>query len=66
MVGVGEKGKQSILARCCIVNWHGNVIYDKHVKPQKTVTDFRTFVSGIRPKDLRNATTFQEVQKRSR
>jgi len=63
MVGVGDNGVRSALARCCIVNWHGNIIYDKYVKPQEAVTDFRTFVSGIRPKDLRKAISFREVQK---
>ena len=28
------------------------VLYDKHVRPQEKVTDYRTAVSGIRPHDV--------------
>jgi hypothetical protein len=35
------------------VNKWGNVVYDKHVRPQEFVKDFRTAVSGVRPRDLR-------------
>jgi hypothetical protein len=34
------------------VNKWGNVVYDKHVRPQEFVKDFRTAVSGVRPRDL--------------
>jgi hypothetical protein len=34
MVGVGIEGKESMLARVCIINSFGNVIYDKFVKPR--------------------------------
>jgi hypothetical protein len=34
MVGVGIDGKESMLARVCIINSFGNVIYDKFVKPR--------------------------------
>lgn len=52
MVGVGMNGKDSILARVSIVNQHGKVLYDKFVKPTEEVVDYRTAVSGIRPRDL--------------
>ncbi|KAF1332826.1 Rna exonuclease 4, partial [Globisporangium splendens] len=42
MVGVGLSGKTSVLARCSIVDYNGNVVYDKHVRPVEKVTDFRT------------------------
>lgn len=35
------------------MNQWGNVVYDKHVRPQEFVQDFRTEVSGVRPRDLR-------------
>ena len=55
MVGGGQKHcEYSMLARCSIVNNHGNVIYDKYVKPMDTIVNFRTRYSGITPKDLRN------------
>lgn len=54
MVGVGPDGEDSILARVSLVNQFGKCIYDKHVKPTERVTDYRTAVSGIRPKDIKN------------
>ncbi|MGH0135835.1 UNVERIFIED_CONTAM: hypothetical protein FKN15_029152 [Acipenser sinensis] len=53
MVGVGQSGEDSIVARVSIVNHFGKCIYDKYVKPTEKVTDYRTAVSGIRPKDLK-------------
>lgn len=35
------------------VNKWGNVIYDEYVRPLDHVVDFRTKISGIRPRDLR-------------
>lgn len=52
MVGVGENGRESALARVSIVNWHNDVIVDKYVKVDQPVTDYRTFVSGISPAHL--------------
>ena len=57
MVGVGYGGTDSVLARVSIVNCHGHCVYDKFVKPREKVTDYRTHVSGIRPKDLENGNT---------
>lgn len=63
MVGVGYEGAESILARVSIVNQFGQCIYDSFVKPTEEVTDYRTAVSGVRPRDLENAAEFKEVQK---
>ena len=52
-VGVGPGGTESVLARCSLVNHHGFCVYDKFVQPREQVTDYRTFVSGVRPRDLR-------------
>ena len=38
MVGVGEGGVDSILARVSIVNQYGHPVYDKYVKPTETVS----------------------------
>ncbi len=62
MVGVGNLGKESALARCCIVNWDGEVVYDQYVRPKEFVTDFRTSVSGIQSKHLRKAIELTECQ----
>jgi RNA exonuclease 4 len=52
MVGVGEGGTRSALARVTIVNWNEETIYDRLVRPTEPVTDYRTFVSGITKDDL--------------
>ncbi|KAG7335997.1 hypothetical protein KOW79_000690 [Hemibagrus wyckioides] len=62
MVGTGPKGHCSELARCSIVSYDGNVIYDKFIKPVNPVTDLRTRWSGIRWKDLHKATPFKQAQ----
>lgn len=54
MVGVGPEGIESTLARVSIVNYHGAVMLDKFVRPREKVTDYRTWVSGVREEDLRN------------
>lgn len=63
MVGTGPKGRNSALARCSIVNYQGDVVYDKYVKPPSPVTDYRTRWSGIQSRHLVNATPFQAAQK---
>jgi len=55
MVGVGDGGKRSALARVTMVNFDGRVIYDEHVRPRERVTDFRTWVSGVKAKHLKAA-----------
>ncbi|KAE8211120.1 hypothetical protein CF327_g5077 [Tilletia walkeri] len=64
MVGVGPNGSESVLARVSLVNWHGYTLYDTFVAPAEKVTDYRTWVSGVRPRDLANAPSFSDVQKR--
>ena len=56
MVGVKEKSQYttshprskepSFLARVSIVNENGVCIYDKFVKPNQCVTDYRSIISG--------------------
>jgi RNA exonuclease 4 len=57
MVGIGSSGKRSVLARACLVNFDGKVIYDSFVRPQEFVTDFRTKYSGVRKQNLRKDET---------
>jgi RNA exonuclease 4 len=47
------------------VNFDGDVLYDEFVKPLERVTDYRTHVSGVRPKDLwgGRAVTFKQAQR---
>jgi DNA polymerase III epsilon subunit-like protein len=46
MVGIG---RTSVLAEVAVVDWNGKLIYHSYVSPPrgKTVTDYRTEVSGI-------------------
>lgn len=52
MVGVGPDGKENALARVSVVNYSGDVLYDKLVRVHEPVTDYRTEFSGIRPGDV--------------
>ncbi|KAB5523969.1 ribonuclease H-like domain-containing protein [Coniochaeta sp. 2T2.1] len=63
MVGVGESGADSVLARVSIVDFHGKQVYDSYVRPKERVTDWRTHVSGIAPKHMYGAREFEEVQR---
>jgi len=65
MVGVGNNGRKSILARVSIVNNKGECIYDKYVKPEVgvEVTDYRTEVSGVQPHHLRKGIAASEVKR---
>ncbi|KAK7401791.1 hypothetical protein VNO78_13563 [Psophocarpus tetragonolobus] len=63
MVGVGQ-GNKSALGRVTLINKWGNVIYDEFVRPIERVVDFRTKISGIRPRDLRKAKDFWTAQKK--
>ena len=54
MVGTGPAGDFSMLARCSIVNHHGNVLYNSYVAPMDKIIDYRTKFSGITPQHLRD------------
>ncbi|XP_070692256.1 interferon-stimulated 20 kDa exonuclease-like 2 [Pempheris klunzingeri] len=62
MVGTGPKGSISQLARCSIVSYDGDVVYDKFINPSVPVTDYRTRWSGIQRRDLVNATPYCEAR----
>ncbi|KAH6632781.1 ribonuclease H-like domain-containing protein [Chaetomium tenue] len=62
MVGVGEGGHGDSLARVSVVDFHGKQVYDSFVKPRERVVDWRTHVSGVAPKHMAKARTFDEVQ----
>lgn len=54
MVGIGEGGLKSALARVSIVDYNNVIIFDTYVKVNEPVTDYRTFVSGIREEHLQS------------
>ena len=57
MVGVGPGGAESAVARVAVVNWEGDVILDRYVRPHRPVTDYRTLLSGVRAEDLERGDT---------
>lgn len=62
MVGVGEGGKRSALARVVIVGFDERVTYAAFVRPPEPVTDYRTAVSGVRPEHMAHALPLRRVQ----
>lgn len=62
MVGTGLAGRTSELARCSLVDYHGNVLYDKYIRPCQAVTDYRTRWSGIQRHHLQNALPFPKAR----
>mmetsp|Transcript_28103 Transcript_28103/g.57778 ORF Transcript_28103/g.57778 Transcript_28103/m.57778 type:complete len:413 (+) Transcript_28103:367-1605(+) len=52
MVGIGPTSTKSALARASAVDYDGNILLDTFVRVPERVTDFRTSVSGVRPKDI--------------
>ncbi|KAL0967937.1 hypothetical protein UPYG_G00260100 [Umbra pygmaea] len=62
MVGTGPGGRTSELARCSLVDYHGNVLYDKYIRPCQPVVDYRTRWSGIQKHHLQNAVPFLEAR----
>ena len=64
MVGTGEDGANSVLARVSIVNYHGKTVLDEYVKAKEKITDYRSWVSGIYPHHLKDASDFETVQRK--
>jgi len=64
MVGIGHEGLDSALARLSIINWDNQLVLDTYVRVQEEVTDYRTFVSGIKREDIESASamSLEEVQ----
>ncbi|NXK91228.1 AEN nuclease, partial [Formicarius rufipectus] len=62
MVGTGPQGKLSELARCSVVNYEGDVIYDKYVQPELPIVDYRTRWSGITRQHMKSAIPFKVAQ----
>lgn len=64
MVGVGQHGLDSALARVSIVNYDREVVLDTFVRVPVPVTDYRTYVSGIRSEDIcsKDAKTLEETR----
>uniref|UniRef100_A0A8B9FPQ0 Interferon stimulated exonuclease gene 20 like 2 n=1 Tax=Amazona collaria TaxID=241587 RepID=A0A8B9FPQ0_9PSIT len=63
MVGTGPGGRRSALARCSIVGYGGDVLYDRYVRPAAPVVDFRTRWSGVRRQHMARAVPFVAARK---
>ncbi|KAH6619137.1 ribonuclease H-like domain-containing protein [Chaetomium sp. MPI-SDFR-AT-0129] len=62
MVGVGHEGRVDSLARVSAVDFLGQQIYDSYVLQREKVVDWRTKVSGVAPRHMKEARPFEEVQ----
>lgn len=62
MVGVGPDGRDSVLARASLVDFHGRQVYDAFARPRERVTDWRTAITGLGPRHLAAARDFDEVR----
>ncbi|NXQ27319.1 I20L2 protein, partial [Alaudala cheleensis] len=62
MVGTGPGGRTSSLARCSIVSYEGDVLYDEYVRPEEPIVDYRTRWSGIRRHHMVKAVPFRRAQ----
>lgn len=65
MVGVGPEGLESALARVSIVNWDYEIVLDTYVKVDQPVSDYRTFVSGIKEENLQSESAMSVEDVRS-
>ncbi|KAM3824789.1 interferon-stimulated 20 kDa exonuclease-like 2 [Vipera latastei] len=63
MVGTGPGGRNSDLARCSVVGYYGDVMYDKYIRPLSPITNYRTRWSGIRQHHMRDAVPFKLAQR---
>ncbi|XP_074785089.1 interferon-stimulated 20 kDa exonuclease-like 2 [Athene noctua] len=63
MVGTGPGGRTSSLARCSIVSYGGDVVYDQYIRPSAPIVDYRTRWSGIRRQHMVNAVPFGKAQR---
>ncbi|NP_001088044.1 apoptosis-enhancing nuclease [Xenopus laevis] len=63
MVGTGPGGRIGEVARCSIVNYRGDVVYDKYINPELPIKNYRTRWSGITKQNLKNAIPFKTAQK---
>ncbi|KAI0788673.1 ribonuclease H-like domain-containing protein [Abortiporus biennis] len=66
VVGIGDGGGTSMLARIALVDYRGQTLLCTYVQPTMPVSDYRTATTGIEPEHLspNNAMKFSEVQSR--
>lgn len=62
MVGTGPEGHCSELARCSVLDYDGEVLYDQYIQPSRPVTNYRTRWSGIKKQHLKHAVPFEKAR----
>lgn len=62
MVGTGPDGHCSELARCSVLDYDGEVLYDQYIQPRRPVTNYRTRWSGIKKQHLKHAVPFEKAR----
>lgn len=50
------------LARVSIVNYNGHVLLDTFVRPKGTITNYRSWVSGVYPSSMKKAMPYSEAR----
>lgn len=58
---VGTVLGESVAARVVLIDWKGKTVLDMYMKPDDSVADYRTYVSGITEENLADAPTFAET-----
>lgn len=53
------------LARISIVNYNGHILLDTFVKPKGTITNYRSWVSGVYPHSMKTAIPYDEVREKA-
>ncbi len=54
------------LGRASVVNYNGQVVYDKFVRPEKRVVDYRSAISGVTPEKLKTGVKFAQCREEVR
>lgn len=65
MVGIGRGGVDSALARVSIINWDNEIVLDTFVQVSDNVTDYRTYISGIRKEDIESISAMPLIEVRT-
>ena len=52
MVGVGTYGLEYDVSYAAVINWDGEMVLKRYVRPNRPVMDYRAHVSGVRAADV--------------
>lgn len=53
------------LARVSIVNYNGHVLFDTFVRPRGTITNYRSWVSGVYPSAMKTAMPYKQAREKA-